>query len=107
MKKTLMTLAMTTFVALAAACQPTTPAGGANPGSGANPGTGASSPFPKSMDFVKFTQCLQARAGTTSDQKAQFDTWINEASKVSDADWPARSAQYADYVKAIDAQGCK
>ena len=105
MKKSLITLAMTTFVALTAACQQTNPAGGANPGSGTN--TGTTSPFPKSSDFIKFTQCLQARPGTTTDQKAQFDTWINEASKVSDADWPSRSAQYADYVKAVDPKDCK
>src|SRR5437868_5039019 len=109
MKKFITTLVSTSFLVLSlTGCPATNAAGGDKPASG-TPATGtpAANPFPKSADFIKLVQCLGARAGTDSTTKTKYDGWVNEASKVSDADWAAKSATYADNVKGIDTAGCK
>jgi hypothetical protein len=103
MKKTLLTLAMTSCIAFfSTGCTPNTPAGGANPGGG---GTGSS--FTTRADFIKFANCIKANASVSPESKAAVDAWIAAVNSIPDAQWAAVAAVYNGYAQAYLAMGCR
>jgi hypothetical protein len=101
MKKTIMALAMTSFVTLfSAGCTPTVPGGGANPGGGGTGGTA----FATRADFLKFANCIKVAQPQAA---AAVDAWIAAINSIPDAQWAVVSSVYAGYAQAYASLGCR